>query len=126
MARIPQPIEVAKFKGAHKVHPERYRKIAPKSDKPLGNYPNHLSPGAKKCWFELEEYAAPGVLTVTDRLAFEILSELIAEYRTSPVDFKTSRINTIISLMARLGFTVADRQKLGVAKAAGGNQFDGY
>lgn len=123
MARHPQPIEVAKFKGAHKKDPQRYQKDIPKLDMPLGKYPEHLSPGAKKVWFELEAYALPGVLTATDRLAFEILSELIAEYRMAPVNFKTGRINTIISLMARLGFTVADRQKLGVDKDKKENRF---
>jgi len=118
MARIPQPIELAEFKGADRKNPQRYRKSVPKSGMPLGNAPAHLSPEAQSVWFELEAYSLPGVLTGADRLLFEIASNLMAEYREDPKGFTAARIEKLVGCLARLGMSPADRQKLGVEKDA--------
>ena len=123
MARIRQPDEVAKFKGSHKRNPQRYRKEVPKSELPLGNYPDHITDGAKKCWFELEAYVKPGVLTSSDRWIMEITSETMAEFREAPRKFSASNKNCLVSMMARLGLTPADRVKLGVDKEKKENRF---
>lgn len=114
MARHKQPREVAELKGAHKKNPQRYRSAPPKNDKALGKPPTHLSLDAKNIWFELQKIAPPGVLTASERIAFEMLSNLLAEYRAKPAEFPTGKYSHVISLLARLGMTAADRQRLGI------------
>ena len=126
MARHAQPVELAKLKGADKKHPERYRKEVPVSDHALGSAPEHLNEAAKAVWFEIETYALKGVLTGSDRFVMEIASTLIAEYRSNPPDFKAAKYGHMVSCLARLGLTPADRQKLGTAKPAEGNAFDEF
>lgn len=121
-----QPREVAKLKGADKVHPERYRKEVPKHETPLGSMPAHLTEKAKAVWFELEAYALPGVLTASDRLVMETLAELVSEFRVCPAEFPTARIQAMLSCMGRLGMSPADRQKLGTEKAKEANPFDAF
>jgi phage terminase small subunit len=116
MARHPQPREVAELKGATKHDPQRYRKQPPAVDQPIGSAPAHMTEAARKVWFELETYAPRGVLTGADRVALEMLSNLLSEYREDPVAFKVGKYPALIGCLARLGMTPADRQKLGVEK----------
>lgn len=133
MARHSQSREVADLKGATRKHPERYRKQPPAVDMPLGNAPDHLDKAgekvwtAKETWFELESYAPRGVLTGADRIAVEIASNLLVEYRRAPSEFPVGKYTHLIGCLARLGMTPADRQKLGVEKPQDqGNEFDEF
>lgn len=126
MARHPQPLEVAKLKGADRKHPERYRKKPPAVDLPLGNAPEHLKEDEKKMWFELESYAPRGAWTGADRLTVELLAVLFCEFRKDPVGIRVAKIGQIVSCLARLGMTPADRQKLGTEKPPEGNPFDAF
>jgi phage terminase small subunit len=116
MARHPQPDELARLKGADKKNPQRYSATVPKSDLPLGNAPDHMSEAASACWFELSSMAIPGTMTGADRVMLEVLSNLLAEYRTSPVDFAVGKYTHLISSLARFGMSPSDRNKLGVDK----------
>lgn len=116
MARHPQPREVAELKGATKHDPQRYRKKPPAVEQPIGTAPVHMTDEAKSCWFELESLAPVGVLKGADRVALETLSNLLAEYRNNPPEFAVGKYTHLIGMLARLGMTPADRQKLGTEK----------
>lgn len=127
MARQKQPLELAKLKGADKHDPQRYRNEPPKNKHGLGNPPAHMDEKSKEIWYELLEHSLPGVLTASERFIFEILSNLMAEYRANPNGFATMKYSTLIGCLARLGLSPTDRQKLGV----GGdkdkpNEFEGF
>lgn len=127
MARHPQPREVAELKGATKHDPQRYRKQPPKVEQPLGNAPAHLTDEAKAVWFEVETFAPKGILKGADRIALEMLANLLAEYRKAPTEFAVGKYTHLIGCLARLGMTPADRQKLGVEKQEDeGNEFDKF
>ena len=118
-----QPLEIAKLKGAHKKDPQRYRKEVPKSKLPLGEAPAHLTPEAAACWFEISGYSIPGVMTGADRIALEVLSNLLAEYRDDPRGFTAAKLNQLIGSLGRFGMTPSDRTKLGVEKSKADNPF---
>lgn len=124
MARIPQPRELAELKGSTRHDPQRYRKEPAKSDFPLGQSPDYLDDGAKAVWFELETYAAKGVLTGGDRMVMEVTCGLMSEFREDPRKFAAAKIGHLISCFARLGLTPADRQKVGFDKPKDENPFD--
>lgn len=127
MARHAQPRELAELKGATRKHPERYRKQPPAVEQPIGTAPAHLTDEAKACWFELESLAPTGVLKGADRVALETLSNLLAEYRKNPPEFAVGKYTHLIGMLARLGMTPADRQKLGTEKSEdNGNEFDAF
>ena len=116
MTRLSQPIEIAKLKGADVKNPQRYRTTVPKSGLPLGDYPEVRSTDPKECWFELAALAIPGVLTGSDRVLMEVLAHLLAEFRTSPVDFSGAKLAQLVGICARFGMSASDRNKLGVDK----------
>lgn len=116
MGRIQQPRELAELKGAVKHDPQRYKADVPKNPSPVGQPPAHMGESAKAIWFELEAYALPGVLTASDRFMLEFIANFLVEYRSDPADFTAAKMGNLISCCARLGFSAADRQKLGVAK----------
>jgi hypothetical protein len=116
MAKHQQPHELAELKGADVKNPQRYRKSVPKSAVPLGDYPEVRSTDPKDCWFELAALAIPGVLTGSDRILMEVLAHLVAEFRTSPVDFSGAKLAQLIGICARFGMSASDRNKLGVDK----------
>ena len=113
---IRQPREVAELTGAVKKNPQRYLKEISKNESPLGPPPSHLTNDAKTLWFEIQTYALPGVLTASEYYTVELLANLMAEYRGDPRKCSASKINQIISLLARLGMTPADRQKIPAGK----------
>lgn len=113
----------AKLKGAPKQNPQRYRgKVVPKNPHKIGNPPPYmLDPGyelpeAKKIWFELINNALPGTLTAAERPTLEALSNLMAEYRMSPIAFRSSNYAVMMGMMNKLGMNPIDRQRLGVEK----------
>lgn len=126
MPRHTQPREVAELKGQTRVHPERYAKHVPKAAFALGQPPEYMSGEAKAVWFELETYALQGVLTCAERPLFEVVSNLLADFRRGPDEFPTARIGHLISALGRLGMSPADRQKLGTSKSADENPFDSF
>ena len=126
MPRHTQPREVAELKGATRKHPERYRKTPPAVDLPLGNAPDYFTAAQKAVWFELETYAPRGVLTGADRVAMELLSVLLQEFRTNPIEIRVAKIGQMVSCLGRLGMTPADRQKLGTEKPKEENPFDAF
>ena len=126
MSRHAQPRELAELKGATRKHPERYRKQPPVVEQPIGTAPAHLTDEAKACWFELESLAPTGVLRGADRVALETLSNLLAEYRKNPPEFAVGKYTHLIGMLARLGMTPADRQKLGTEKPKEENPFNDF
>lgn len=116
MARHAQPREIAELKGATSKDPQRYRGEVPKSEQPLGGAPSHMSGGGQACWFELSSYSIPGVLTVADRISLELASELLAQFRTDPLEYPTTKLAQLVGLLARFGMTPSDRQKLSIDK----------
>jgi phage terminase small subunit len=126
MARHAQPREVAALKGADRKNPQRYRNEPPKADFDLGQPPAHLSPEAVAVWHELAVYAPRGVLQGPDRAMLELAANLFAEYRKDPAEFAVGKYTHLIGILARLGMSPADRQKLGAAKPPEENPFDGF
>ena len=126
MPRHKQPREVAELKGAVRHDPQRYENEPPKSTLPLGDMPEWLTEAAKPVWFELEAYAAAGVLTGADRIVLGALAELVAEFREGPRDMPAARIGQMVGLLGRVGMSPADRQKLGGPKKPEGNPFDEF
>lgn len=114
MARHKQPLELAKLKGADRKDPQRYPPTVPKNTSKLGAPPRHLKPKARAAWLELEKMALPGVLTAAERIIIEIGANLLSEYREEPADFRPGKYTHLIGILARLGMTPTDRQKLGV------------
>ena len=116
MARHKQPRELAELKGAHKHDPQRYRDEPPKNKHRLGDPPAHMEEKAREIWYELLSHSLPGVATASERFIFEILSNLMMEYRVDPKGFATMKYSTMLGCIAKLGLSPTDRQKLGVNK----------
>ncbi len=112
MARHPQPLELARLKGADKKDPQRYRNIVPIPKYPLGKAPRHIRGQARRCWNEIARCAIEGVVTRADGLILEIAANLLAEYRLSPELFPSKKYAPLIGCLARLGLSPADRTKL--------------
>jgi phage terminase small subunit len=126
MARHPQPREIADLKGATRHDPQRYRKEMPAVDQPLGNPPEKLSVEAQSAWFELSGLAPTGVLKGSDRIMLEMAAVLLVKFRADPDEFPSSKMTHLIGILARLGMSPADRQKLGTEKLPEGNPFDSF
>jgi hypothetical protein len=71
---------------------------------------NHLSPAERLVWAELVRIAHPGLLARSDRLILEIAAKLVIRMRTT--DAKTSELNALMKVLAKLGMTLAARLKM--------------
>ena len=116
MAQHQQPRELAELKGADKKNPQRYTTTIPKSALPLGDPPVYMDEAGQACWFEISTLCIPGTMTGSDRFMLEIASNLLAEYRESPREFKAMKYTHLVGVLARFGLSPSDRNKLGVDK----------
>ena len=124
MARHAQPREVAELKGAVAKNPQRYRKQVPKSNLEVGSPPEHMTKEAADCWWEVLAKAIPGTITFADSIVLEVTCNTLAEYREGPKEFNTTRLNALIGMLARFGFSPSDRTKLGVEKPDDDDDFE--
>ena len=122
MGRPRTPSKVLEMRGAFDKNPQRKRSDEPKPKAGLGNPPKQLAPGAKAVWKELAKHAPEGVFGDSDRIAVEIASVLLAEFREDPAEFSAARMARLDSLLGRFGMTPADRSKVVVDK--GGEKED--
>lgn len=123
MARPRTPTNVLELKGAFKKNPQRARQDA-ESVGPLSSAPPHLAGAELDAWNEIAQYAPPGVLTDSDRIALEVAANLLAQFRNDPVEFPSTKLVRLEALLGKFGMTPADRAKVGGKKEAPkGNPF---
>jgi hypothetical protein len=114
-----QPLEMAILNGQAAHNPQRYRNKVPKNEFDLGEPPEHVMmiTGAPEAWAEFQKFCVPGVLTEAERHTIEIGALLMAEFRSNPIQFPTTRLSVLLSILSKLGMNPCDRQKLGVPNA---------
>ena len=123
MARPRTPTNVLDARGAFKKNPQRRRQDAEPSGQ-LGAAPAHLECEALQAWEEIKRSAPRDVLTESDRLALEVAAQLLAQFRTDPVEFPAAKLVRLEALLGKFGMTPADRAKVGGKKEAPkGNPF---
>lgn len=123
MGRHRQPEVLAELRGLKRQNPGRYGNT-PTSPYALGAPPAHLSDEARAVWMELEAYALEGVLKGSDRIVLEVASVLVAQFRKDPVEFAAAKMTHMIGVLARLGLSPADRQRLNMPDRERRNAFD--
>jgi phage terminase small subunit len=117
----------ARLSGAAAKNPQRYRAVPPEGKGELGEPPEHVGAAAAAVWRELDRVSPVGVLTESDRIPVEMLSNLVIEYRENPSGFQASRLAQMVSLLGRLGMTPIDRHRLAVVPdKLEKNEFDAF
>jgi len=125
MARPRTPTNVLDARGAFKKNPQRRRQDAEPSGQ-LGDAPGHLQGAALQAWEEIKRSAPRDVLTDSDRLALEVAAQLLAQFRTDPVEFPAAKLVRLEALLGKFGMTPADRAKVGgKVEKPKGNPFEG-
>jgi hypothetical protein len=119
MGRNRTPSNILDLRGAFDKNPQR-RREEPKVDGELGPPPDHFD-GARRCaWSEIVDMAPEGVLTKADRIAIEMLADLLVNYRASMTPdgnrFTSADRRDLMALLARFGMTAADRSRVAAPK----------
>ena len=78
----------------------------------LGKPPRHLNKEVKRCWNVIAKTAPPGVLGRHDRIAVEIASTLLSQFRDDPTSMTTARLLRLEVMLGRFGMNPSDRAKL--------------
>jgi len=102
-----------KLTGTYQTNKKRYEHLlnpVATIQLPIGPPPSHMLATEKAIWRELVRTAHPGLLARSDRLTLEIAAKLIVRMRTS--DAKTSELNALMTVLAKLGMTAAARLKM--------------
>jgi hypothetical protein len=113
MARHRLPTSVLEASGAFDHDPQRReaRENEPVPSGPLGDPPLGFDDGQRVVWEELACQAAPGVLTIADRILVEMGARLITRLRRGE-PLKAAEQNLILSILARMGMTPSDRSRI--------------
>ncbi len=121
MSRPRTPSNVLDLRGAFDKNPQR-RREDPKVEAGLGDAPGYFTDAEREVWEEIKQSAPEGVLSRADRIAVEMLTDLIVRFRDRQ-PLKAAERNHMLNLLSRLGMTAADRSR--VAKPDdGGDQLD--
>jgi len=129
MGRNRTPSNILELRGAFDKNPQR-RREEPTVEKTLGDPPEHFDEARRATWAEIVEQAPEGVLTKADRIAVEMLADLLARYRASMAPggdkFTSADRRDLMALLARFGMTAADRSRVAAPadKPAQGDLFD--
>ncbi|MFJ2989964.1 hypothetical protein ACIPF8_19025 [Collimonas sp. NPDC087041] len=125
MARPRTPSNVLQMRGAFDKNPKRGRERdgEPEPNGEIGDPPDGMSDGAKKCWFEIVGLLAPGVLCRSDRLSLEMAAELLAQMRDMKWMVPAAVLTRYETLIGKFGMTPSDRSKVSVPKTQTANPF---
>jgi phage terminase small subunit len=129
MARNRTPSNILELNGAFKKNPQR-RREEPSVDSELGPPPDHFDDARRAAWAEVVGMAPEGVLTRSDRIAIEMLSDLLVRYRASMAPagdkFTSADRRDLLAILARFGMTAADRSRVSAPteKEETGDMFD--
>ena len=110
MSRPRTPSNVLDLRGAFDKNPQR-RREDPKVEAGLGDAPDYFTDDERKVWAEIEQSAPEGVLSRADRIAVEMLTDLIVRFRARQ-PLKAAERNHMLNLLSRLGMTAADRSRV--------------
>ena len=118
MGRNKTPTSILDAKGSFLKHRDRQRPGEPTSTRPLGPPPKYLSTEHKKIWKEVARRCLPGVVTESDRDAFEMMVRLTYEMRNESAEhpITSAQRTTLISLWSRFAMTPADRSRVTIDK----------
>ena len=115
MGRNRTPTNVLELRGAFKKNPQR-RREDPEVEGDLGDAPAHFDEARVLAWQEIVGMAPVGVLTKADRIAIEMLSDLLVRYRESMTPagerFTSADRRDMLAMLARFGMTAADRSRV--------------
>ncbi len=119
MARNRTPSNILELRGAFEKNPQR-RREEPNVDRELGAAPGHFDDSRCAAWAEIVELAPEGVLTKADRIAIEMLADLLVRYRASMTPggdkFTSADRRDLMAILARFGMTAADRSRVAAPK----------
>lgn len=125
MARPPKPTKVLELVGAYKKNPQRKRKSEPKPTQGIGAFSEGPTALAD-VWDEVVAQVVPGVLTISDRLALELVCRLLAEIRLKPDEISVGKVTALANLLGRFGLTPADRAKIAIPEEEEEDEWSGF
>lgn len=85
---------------------------------PPGRAPAHFNVKQKAVWAEILRTAPQGVLTKSDRLAIEILVNMLLKIRSIDAP-STSDYNAIVNMFGKMALTPASRHSMNVERTPG-------
>jgi len=122
MGRPRKSTQLLEASGAFKNHPDR-RRIDPATSGDIGDPPKHLTQREQDTWKEIVNLAIPGVLTLHDRVAVEMATRLLAEFRTDSQSFTAAKLARLEAMLGRFGMTPADRSRVSARLPSQPNPF---
>ena len=114
LGRTPQPLEIAKLKGATKHDPQRYRDVPDGRPGGLGGPPATMSKVAKAAWYEILEQIPENITTFSDRTTLEVFVNLLVEYRMDPMSFAVGKYPALKGYQDAFGLSPAARRRIAV------------
>ncbi len=119
------PTAILELRGAFKKDPQRRRNNEPAGAGDIGEPPHTLTQEECDAWAEVSDITPVGVLTGSDRIHMEIVSQLLAWQREVGIrDFPAQAARRLDTALGKLGMNPSDRTRLEVpAKAQSDSPF---
>ena len=127
MGRPRKPSNVHRLSGAFAKNPKRGRARAnePVPNPELGAPPAYFDDAQKACWAEFADIMPPGVIAKSDRIIVEMAARLLAQYRSAD-GLQAMAMRQLMSVLASLGLTPADRSKVQAVPRSQGSGWDNF
>lgn len=124
MARPKTPTKILELKGSFKKDPQRSRTGEPEPELGIGEPPKDMSENKAAIWREVDSQLVAGVLTISDRKAFELLVDGLYEikYGVERMHPQTGDLITVpatrleresvFKMLGKFGMTPSDRANI--------------
>jgi phage terminase small subunit len=111
--------EQAVARGSAAKDPARFadRKNSPITTGQLGDPPDYFDAALSAIWLELSEAIPAGITGSADRVAVEMATKLLHQFRTEPA-MQASRLAILTNLLSRLGLDPQGRTRLQVTQGS--------
>jgi len=121
-------MEIQHLKGAVKENPGRFPSNVPKSSAQLGDPPSDLNEKEVELWKDIVGALPAGICTRLDRVLLKHTVRLCVYVDNTPIaELSASKFGMMVQCLARLGFTPADRRRLGSNEPSSTyNEFDQF
>lgn len=121
MSRPRTPTKILELRGSFLKNPDRRRAGEPKPTAEIGGPPKWMDAVQRRIWRDLVQRTPPGVLTNADVIVVELAVGLIDKSRRSGLS--SAERKDLISCLARMGLTPADRSRVNVRPQRPANHF---
>ena len=123
MPRPRKPAHLKAIQGTDRINKQRLNINEPREIGEIGEAPSYFNQAERDTWEEIKSIMYEGVAGTADRVALELLTRLMVEYRSAPENFQAAKLTIIGKLLSSFCMNPSDRTRVSIIPKRKENPF---